>query len=280
MSDDSLMSASTASHLRQWESLLPQTAGAIRAQRFPVKPRTETEDRDLRWQIARDVGRMNELAACLREAEAPDPIVEASLYGDPVLMPWDVDEHIERWIVKHPLGLTGLGLKRVIDESTGGGNGVSVALQIGDPADGGRYYQLHEGQFAVAYGGSLLLSLPDSVAEEFRQQGIRRLRRDLAEMLGFPSRNGGSTAPGTQPSGERVLVSDLHLGDVVTIEDQTGKVTMLDTYNLGGRGGAAPMEGGDGTWPCVRIFIDWATGSRGYARFPSEYVWRVSAAGD
>lgn len=97
----------------------------------------------------------------------------------------DVEESVEGWIRRHPLAMTGVGMKRVIDSSSGQGNGVSAGIQVGDPENGGRYYPLHEGQFAVAHGGTLLLTLPDAIAEEFRQQGRRALQRELRRVIGL-----------------------------------------------------------------------------------------------
>ena len=98
--------------------------------------------------------------------------------------PLDIDESVEACIDRHPLTMTGAGMKRVIDSTTGQGNGISVGVQVGDPEKSGRYYQLHEGQFGTGVGGTLLLTLPDSIAEEFRQQGRRALQREMRRTLG------------------------------------------------------------------------------------------------
>lgn len=101
---------------------------------------------------------------------------------------YDVDEQVERWIEGNPLGMTGTGIKRVIDKTSGQGNGVSAGIQIGDPNKGGRYFRLHEGQLTIGYGGVLLFTLPDSVAEEFRQQGRRALQREHAALMAVEPR--------------------------------------------------------------------------------------------
>lgn len=97
---------------------------------------------------------------------------------------YDVDEAVERWISTHPLAMTGTGMKRVIDTTSGQGNGVAAYVQIGDPTKGGRHYPLHEGQLTHD-NGTLLLRLPDSIAEEFRQQGRRAYQREIHRALGL-----------------------------------------------------------------------------------------------
>ena len=104
---------------------------------------------------------------------------------------YDVSGHVERWIEAHPLAMTGAGMMRVIETAVthpGGipGNGVTVAVQIGDPTKGGRYYPLHAGMF-VYVNGTLRLNLPDAVAEEFRQAGRRALQREVASLLAVES---------------------------------------------------------------------------------------------
>lgn len=99
--------------------------------------------------------------------------------------PLDIEQSVENWIERHPLTLTGAMMKQVIDKTSGQGNGVSVQIQVGSDSNG-RRYPLTADQFTPSnYGqGVLMITLPDSVAEEFRQQGRRQLQREFCSLVG------------------------------------------------------------------------------------------------
>jgi hypothetical protein len=71
---------------------------------------------------------------------------------------------------------------------------------------------------------------------------------------------------------ERVWAADIKIGDVIVEPSAAGRVTGIDTYNLGGKGGAAHVPAKPGEWPCLRLYIG---GVCGIARFPSEFVTRL-----
>lgn len=108
-----------------------------------------------------------------------------------------VNERIAAWVRMNPLPLSmgrvrALLTERPLYSSEGG-----VAVSIGDLGAGGYQYRVMADDFAwsgarvVGTGdnetvlGDMVLRIPDSVAEHFRQQGYRRRSREIASTLGF-----------------------------------------------------------------------------------------------
>lgn len=151
-----------ADHAAEFHSLIERYASVVRHARFygDGNDLSEQEQRARRE-------RLDEVAAILNATQS---------------VHYDVNEAVERWVATHPLSMTGRGMQRVIDQTNGQGNGVTVHVQIGSPSGGGRFYPLYEGQFTTDRG-LLMLTLPDSIAEEFRQQGRRALLRDFAALM-------------------------------------------------------------------------------------------------
>ena len=98
---------------------------------------------------------------------------------------WDVDEMAERWIRTHPLTLTNQIVAKELAKIE---SVISVAVQVGEPRPNGsgRYYGLHVGDMKVQ-GGAVVFTLPEAVAEEFRQQGRRQLQREHADLMAVQS---------------------------------------------------------------------------------------------
>jgi hypothetical protein len=108
-----------------------------------------------------------------------------------------VNERIAAWIRMNPLPLSMERIRAILTEhplySLAGG----VAVSIGDLKAGGYQYRVMADDFAwsgarvIGTGdneqvmGDMVLRIPDSVAEHFRQQGYRKRSREIANTLGF-----------------------------------------------------------------------------------------------
>lgn len=160
------MTEPTQDHLAEFQSLLAKVGSVERARRH-LGP--EVISAEIAAQEPSNRRRLDELWDLLRST----PISVRPVEG-----------HIEHWIETHPTSLTGIMVKRVIDSTPNKGNGEAWGLQIGDPADGGRYYPLSAGMVRVVRG-QVTVVLPDSIAEEFRQQGRRKTQRAITQELGL-----------------------------------------------------------------------------------------------
>lgn len=105
---------------------------------------------------------------------------------------FDPDEAIRRWVHANPLVATGDTLRRRLDarDAEPVAEGVyradlRVRVKIGDGHDAPGFTVLAKDVGVDGYLAHLDLRLPESVAEQFRQQGRRQLRRELSALLGY-----------------------------------------------------------------------------------------------
>ncbi len=103
---------------------------------------------------------------------------------------YDPDEAIRKWVAAHPLRATSETLRRRLDAiPSQPDTEVQVPLNVivGDVRGDGnspRMYQVNAPDVVLTQYG-LHVHLPESVAEEFRQQGRRQLRREIHQALGI-----------------------------------------------------------------------------------------------
>lgn len=128
-----------------------------------------------RERIDARAARMIELVELL-EAHVNAPGYE----GEEITPERYVNDRIAAWMRANPLPLAQDRLINMLDDS--GDNGVYV--RIGE--DDKRYeYRFMADDCTVSGMGQLVLKVPESVAEYFRQQGRRQLQRSIRNDLGI-----------------------------------------------------------------------------------------------
>ncbi len=150
----------------EFNRLLPMQGTATRSMRYGWRPTDEQ-----RAAIDERAARLNELAEliCPHIGEANPPEY--------------VNKRIASWMKANPLTLTTKFVADIIEQV---GVNASVTVQIGEPGKGGYFYQCHADDL-ITQNGQVRLSVPESVAEHFRQQGRRQIQRELADLLALKS---------------------------------------------------------------------------------------------
>lgn len=95
-----------------------------------------------------------------------------------------VNERLAAWLKMNPLSLGKRRVKAIIDDPASGNIDNTVVIQVGDPTNGGYHYSCLADDVSN-HGGLLRFTVPDSVAEYFRQQGRRQLQRSIRGELGL-----------------------------------------------------------------------------------------------
>lgn len=94
---------------------------------------------------------------------------------------YDVEEAIDRWIDRNPLALNNVDISRVMDKVPGDRR-VGLEVIVGDRDKGSQHYVAVQSD--LTYGNRLILTIPDSIAEAFRQQGRRQVQREMCAVIG------------------------------------------------------------------------------------------------
>ena len=160
------MPVTTAQRAAELNSLIEQQAFVTRSMSYGWKPTDEEQA-----EITARADRLHELAELLGLGRQWDPPNVGRYLND----------RIRDWIRANPLALTKRRVATLIEESPSNIDG-QVSIQIGEPSKGGYYYQVVAADLEVV-GGVLRFTVPESVAEYFRQQGIRSLQADLRGLL-------------------------------------------------------------------------------------------------
>lgn len=97
-----------------------------------------------------------------------------------------VNEQLVKWLKMNPLALTKRRVKQLIEGSPSNVDG-QVSIQIGDLGygsgrPGGYYYQVLASDCEITTG-VLRFTVPESVAEHFRQQGRREIQSEMRNIL-------------------------------------------------------------------------------------------------
>lgn len=164
----------TREHGEEFNRLLDEHGFAVRSMQYGYEPEGDAlaiiETRD---------HRLRELAGLF----GPD-VLEGR---EPSQYVWD---RTEAWVQAHPLALTTQRVQQIIEGPPRPPHVSTpvrmVSIQIGTPGDGGYYYQCMADDVTVE-NGALRFKVPESVAEQFRQQGKRQLTRQFASLLGLKS---------------------------------------------------------------------------------------------
>lgn len=102
-----------------------------------------------------------------------------------------VNERLASWLTMNPLVLEIARVKRIIENYEGQDVPLEeVRVQIGD-VDKGYAYRVMADDLQLSFQsakGVIVLKVPDSVAEHFRQQGRRSLQREFAALIAVPSK--------------------------------------------------------------------------------------------
>lgn len=167
-----------ADRAAEFNRLLVTQGHATRSMKYGHKPGEE----ELREIVAR-TARLVELAELLGY-EGPEAYV---------------NERLAAWLKMNPLPLAMEHLQAIFEEplySTDNG----IYVQIGELAKNGYQYRVMRDDFAwtgareepaedgTVVRGEMVLRIPDSVAEIFRQQGRRQLQREFASMMALETR--------------------------------------------------------------------------------------------
>lgn len=112
-------------------------------------------------------------------------LAELMGYADPEAY---VNERIAAWLRMNPLALTNQMLLERVQETTktynpDTGNVCGVTVQIGEGDHAYGYAVMADDLAAVRGGGRVIFRVPESVAEFFRQQGRRQLKREFAKLM-------------------------------------------------------------------------------------------------
>jgi hypothetical protein len=94
----------------------------------------------------------------------------------------EVNDRIASWLRANPLALGKRRVKRIIEDPASGDLDNGVTIQIGDAAAGGYFYQVLAADCANR-NGILHFTVPDSIAEHFRQQGRREVQAEMRAVL-------------------------------------------------------------------------------------------------
>lgn len=99
-----------------------------------------------------------------------------------------VNERIASWLRANPLALTNHRLVERVRETekainSAVGNTCGVSVQIGEGDSAYHYSVMADDLVAVRAGGRVVVRVPESVAEHFRQQGRRELQSEMRALL-------------------------------------------------------------------------------------------------
>jgi hypothetical protein len=173
----------SASRAEEMNRLIVKQGQATRSMKYGWVPDEETKAR-----IEKDATRLDELAELLSMGDS-DSTPEAY-----------VNDRIAAWVRMNPLPLSMERVRSLLTEhllySLEGG----VLVSIGDLKASGYQYRVMADDFAWSGArvegegdnevvrGDMVLRVPDSVAEHFRQQGRRALQREHAALMGVASK--------------------------------------------------------------------------------------------
>lgn len=95
----------------------------------------------------------------------------------------EINDRIASWLRANPLALGKRRVKRLIEDPALGNLDNGVSIQIGSlESKQGYYYQVLAADCVIRQG-SLHFSVPESVAEYFRQQGRREIQSEMRSLL-------------------------------------------------------------------------------------------------
>lgn len=162
----------SADRAAEFNRLLVIQGNVTRSMKYGWRP-----DDEEREEIQQRAARLIELAELIGHEEAPEEYV---------------NERIAAWMRANPLTLTNNHLAEVAEKSRHSGNpdtGITkpVHIQIGEPGKGGYFYGLLADDLRDE-PNRILLAVPESVAEHFRQQGRRQIQREAANLFAFETR--------------------------------------------------------------------------------------------
>lgn len=152
-----------ADRAAEYQRLVVEQGHVTRSMQFSEWKPTEEEQQV----IARRAARLIELAELLG-------------YEEPERQ---VNESIAAWCRMNPLALSKRRVLRLIEEA--GNVDGQVSIQIGDighKTKGGYFYQVLASDASLR-NGVLHFTVPESVAEHFRQQGRREIQSEMRALL-------------------------------------------------------------------------------------------------
>lgn len=146
----------------EYEELIVKQGHVVRSMQFSEWKPTDYEQQTIDARAAR----MIELAEMLGSDAAER----------------EVNDRIAAWLRANPLALGKRRVKRIIEDPASGNLDGTVEIQIGEPTNSGYFYQVLASD-CTNRAGSLRFTVPESVAEYFRQQGRRQLQTEMRGLL-------------------------------------------------------------------------------------------------